>query len=33
MFTEKEAADGRVQVGAMRFTIARIGDWLDATFA
>ena len=33
MFTEEQAADAHVQVGAMRFTVARIGDWLDATFA
>jgi hypothetical protein len=33
MFTEEQAVDAHVQVGAMRFTIAGIGDWLDATFA
>jgi alpha-beta hydrolase superfamily lysophospholipase len=33
MFTEEQAADAHVQVGAMRFTVARIGDWLDTTFA
>jgi len=33
MCTEEQAADAHVQVGAMRFAAARIGDWLDDTFA
>jgi pimeloyl-ACP methyl ester carboxylesterase len=33
MFTEAQAADAHVQVGAMRFAVAHISDWLDSTFA
>ena len=33
MFTETQAADAHVQVGAMRYAVAHISDWLDATFA
>jgi dienelactone hydrolase len=32
-FTVDEAADAHCQIGAMRLTAGRIGDWLDDTFA